>query len=104
MVQLGQPGDQGVGQISDMLFTVADLLPGCILLEVNMQGAALGDVGIWNSHFRVGGAVGSTVETSCQSAPCMAAFMMLHLTNTSSCYIEDVSLPFIVCQELSLTH
>ena len=90
MIQLGQPKDQGVGQISDMLFTVADLLPGCILLEVNMKGNNPGDVAIWNSHFRVGGAVGSTVETSCQSSPCMAAFMMLHITTTASVYIEDM--------------
>ena len=73
-----------------MLFTVADLLPGCILLEVNMKGSSIGNVAIWNSHFRVSGAVSSTVETSCQSAPCMAAFMMLHLINSSSAYLENV--------------
>ncbi|KAF2095560.1 pectin lyase-like protein [Rhizodiscina lignyota] len=92
MVQLGQSGDQGVGQISDMLFTVADVLPGCILLEINMKGAALGDVGIYNSHFRIGGALGSTVETSCQSttSPCLADFLLLHLTPTSSAYVENM--------------
>jgi glucan 1,3-beta-glucosidase len=32
LVQLGEPGDFGVGQISDMFFTVADVLPGCKLV------------------------------------------------------------------------
>jgi glucan 1,3-beta-glucosidase len=32
LVQLGKPGDFGVGQISDMIFTVADVLPGCKLV------------------------------------------------------------------------
>lgn len=91
MVQVGFPGQVGVAQISDMLFTVADVLPGCILLQVNMAGFSQGDVGIWNSHFRVGGAAGSAVETKCQNVPpCKAAFLMLHLTPTASVYIEDM--------------
>ena len=92
MVRLGGPGDVGVGQISEMLFTVADILPGCILFEVNMAGSNPGDVGTWNTHFRVGGAMGSKVETGCtnDNAPCQAAFMLLHLKPTASIYIEDM--------------
>ncbi|KUJ06906.1 pectin lyase-like protein [Mollisia scopiformis] len=91
MVQIGLPGQIGVAQISDMLFTVADVLPGCILLQINMAGLSQGDVGLWNSHFRVGGAAGSAVETKCQDfMPCKAAFLLLHLTPTTSVYIEDM--------------
>jgi glucan 1,3-beta-glucosidase len=92
MVQVGNPGDIGIAQFSDMLFTVADILPGCILLEVNMAGANPGDVGSWNTHFRVGGALGSEVETGCQDGnnPCKAAFLLLHLTESASMYIEDM--------------
>jgi glucan 1,3-beta-glucosidase len=32
MVQLGKPGEVGVGQISNMLFTVSDVLQGCKLV------------------------------------------------------------------------
>lgn len=32
MVQVGNPGDVGVAQISDMMFTVADVLQGCKLV------------------------------------------------------------------------
>jgi glucan 1,3-beta-glucosidase len=49
-------------------------------------------VALWNSHFRVGGAAGSKVQTNCAGAPssCKAAFGLLHLTSTSSAYIEDM--------------
>lgn len=33
MVKVGNPGDVGVAQISDMLFTVADVLQGCQLVS-----------------------------------------------------------------------
>lgn len=46
MVKVGNAGDVGVAQFSDMLFTVADVLQGCILLEVNIAGKNPGDVGV----------------------------------------------------------
>ena len=55
MIKVGANGEKGVAQFSDMLFTVADVLQGCTLLEVNIAGNSPGDVGFWNSHFRVGG-------------------------------------------------
>ncbi|RHZ59231.1 hypothetical protein CDV55_106081 [Aspergillus turcosus] len=92
MVKVGNAGDVGVAQFTDMLFTVADVLQGCKLVEVNMAGAAPGDVGFWNSHFRIGGAVGSKVQTNCYGTPdqCKAAWGLLHLTSTSSAYIENM--------------
>ena len=55
MIKVGGSGDKGVAQFSDMLFTVADVLQGCTLLEVNIAGNSPGDVGFWNTHFRIGG-------------------------------------------------
>ena len=55
MIKVGNPGDVGVSHFLDMLFTVADVLPGCTLAEVNMAGNSPGDVAFWNSHFRIGG-------------------------------------------------
>ena len=55
MVKVGGNGDRGVAQFSDMLFTVADVLQGCTLLEVNTAGNSPGDVGFWNTHIRIGG-------------------------------------------------
>ena len=93
MIKVGNPGDTGVAQFSDMLFTVADLVPGCTLLEVNMAGSKPGDVGFWNTHFRVGGAMGSLVQTGCNGAApadCKAAFALIHLKPSSSAYIENM--------------
>ena len=90
MIQVGQPGEVGVAQFSDLLFTVADILPGCKLVEVNMAGAQAGDVGFFNSHFRIGGARGSRVETHCgDPATCTAARLCAHLTARSSSYWEN---------------
>jgi glucan 1,3-beta-glucosidase len=74
-----------------MLIGFSDVLQGCTLVEVNIAGNSPGDVGFWNSHFRVGGAAGSKVQTNCSGSPasCPAAFMLMHLTSTSSAYIEN---------------
>lgn len=91
MFQVGKPGEVGLAGITDMLFTVSDILPGTILVEVNMAGVNPGDVSFHNTHFRIGGAADSRLETACQteSDPCPAAFLVMHLTNTSSSYIEN---------------
>jgi glucan 1,3-beta-glucosidase len=92
VVKVGNPGDQGVAQISEMRFTVSDVLPGAIIVQVNMAGSP-GDVGIWNSVITVGGTKDSKVTTSCQdqdTTTCKAAFLSMHLTASSSAYIENV--------------
>lgn len=92
MIRFGYPGDIGVLHVSDMMFTVADVLPGCQVVEVNIAGNSQGDVGFWNTHFRIGGAAGSLIETKCQGSPadCKAAWGLLRLTSTSSAYIENM--------------
>ena len=93
LVRVGLPGEKGTAQFTDMLFTVSDILPGCILLEVNMAGLQPGDVGFWNTHIRVGGATDSAIRTKCASndaRSCQAAFMLVHLTASSSTYIENM--------------
>jgi hypothetical protein len=91
MLQVGKPGEVGVAEFTDVLFTVSDVLPGAILVEVNMRGASQGDVSFHNSHYRIGGAAGSKTETACQttSDPCPAAFLLTHLTESASVYIEN---------------
>jgi glucan 1,3-beta-glucosidase len=91
LLRVGEPGDVGIAEVSDMLMTVSDLLPGTILIEVNMAGTSPGDVSFHNTHTRVGGAADSRVETACQSEsqPCKAAFMHAHLAKSSSSYWEN---------------
>jgi glucan 1,3-beta-glucosidase len=90
MVKVGNPGDVGVAQMSDFLFTVAADLPGAVLVEVNMAGSKPGDVGFFNSHFRVGGARGSKLFGACsRPETCLGARLNAHLTPSSSSYWEN---------------
>ncbi|KAK3356868.1 family 55 glycoside hydrolase [Lasiosphaeria hispida] len=90
MVRVGEPGEVGVAQMSDFVFTVAEILPGAVLVEVNMAGGVPGDVGFFNCHFRIGGARGSAARTGCASPrDCLAARLALHLAPTSSAYWEN---------------
>lgn len=90
VVKVGNANDVGVAQISDMRFTVAEPLAGAKIMEWNMAGASNGDVGIWNSIVNIGGMRDSTVSASCQSQnPCQAAHTGMHLTSTSSVYVQN---------------
>ncbi|KAJ5583228.1 Pectin lyase fold/virulence factor [Penicillium sp. DV-2018c] len=92
VVQLGNPGDVGVIEIQDMRISVGEILPGAKLIEVNAAGNEPGDVGLWNTMAMVGGTADTSIATACTSQDpkdCMAAFMVMHLTETSSAYIEN---------------
>ncbi|KAG5985399.1 hypothetical protein E4U55_003627 [Claviceps digitariae] len=93
VVQVGKPGDVGTAQIQDMRFTVADILPGAIVVQIQAAGSQPGDVALWNSLITVGGTLGAPAITgSCKNAstPCKAAFLGLHLAKDSSAYVENV--------------
>ncbi|KAG0133222.1 pectate lyase superfamily protein-domain-containing protein [Tuber indicum] len=93
VVRVGNAGEVGVAQITDMIITTADVLNGAILMEVNMAGNSPGDVGFWNTHFRIGGTVDTKVNTNCagpDASACKATFLMLHITTTGSPYIENM--------------
>jgi glucan 1,3-beta-glucosidase len=115
MVKVGKKGDIGDVEISDMLFTVKGGTAGCILMEWNIHAKSQGSAAMWDTHFRVGGAVGSDLQAKdCPKLAenlnsryvkmlymflvvlpkltayrCMAASLMLHLTSESSAYIEN---------------
>lgn len=52
---------------------------------------------MWDTHFRIGGAAGTNLGSNeCnKNSPgfkesCKAAYLALHLTPSSSCYLENV--------------
>ena len=96
MFQVGKVGDVGTIEISDMLFTSKGALPGLVLVEWNVQARSQGSVGIWDSHFRVGGSYGTQLQVSqCPlqgglPASCVGANMMLHVTPKANGYFENV--------------
>jgi glucan 1,3-beta-glucosidase len=89
VIKVGEEGDTGVAQFTDLVFTVKDVLPGAVLLEVNMAGLKPGDVGFFNTHFRLGGARGTETNRCKTTQDCRASHIAAHLTKTSSSYWEN---------------
>ena len=95
MVKVGNAGDVGSLEIVEMLFTVKGPTAGAILLEWNVKASSAGAAGMWDTHFRVGGALGSDLDMSkCAkgtvSDDCIAASLLFHVTKQSSGYFENV--------------
>ncbi|KAI1327924.1 pectate lyase superfamily protein-domain-containing protein [Xylariaceae sp. FL0255] len=97
MVSVGTSGSTGVVEISDMLFTVSGPTAGAILVEWDIAESSQGSAGMWDSHFRVGGAVGSQLQfdqcpwtESSVNADCIAATLLFHITSSASAYLENV--------------
>ncbi|KAI0384726.1 pectate lyase superfamily protein-domain-containing protein [Hypomontagnella monticulosa] len=85
MVQVGNPGDSGILEISDMLFTVKGPTAGAVLMEWNIHESSQGSAAMWDSHFRVGGASGTNLQladcltgATSVNTNCMAASMLMH--------------------------
>jgi glucan 1,3-beta-glucosidase len=93
MVEVGHIGSKGSVEISDMLFTVRGQTAGAVLMLWNIQEDKQGSAAMWDSHFRVGGAVGSNLQAAdCPKlrSRCMAATILLHLSSKSTGYFENI--------------
>ncbi|KAG9760638.1 pectin lyase-like protein, partial [Aureobasidium melanogenum] len=96
MVRVGQSGDVGSVELSDLLFTVSGPTAGAILVEWNVHQGEQGSAAMWDCHFRVGGAKGSNLQledcpaSSTIDKNCMAASMLMHVTKDSSGYFENI--------------
>ncbi|KAI9159157.1 Glucan 1,3-beta-glucosidase [Paramyrothecium foliicola] len=96
MVRVGNKGDSGVVEISDMLWSVKGATAGAIMMEWNVRESIQGSAAMWDSHFRVGGAFGTELtraecpKGSSVNRDCMAAFLLFHVTTEASGYFENV--------------
>ncbi|KAH8671422.1 pectate lyase superfamily protein-domain-containing protein [Xylariales sp. PMI_506] len=97
VVRVGEPGDSGIIEMMDLLFTVQGPTRGAVLVEWNIHEIYQGSAAMWDCHFRIGGATGSDLQFSeCPklstgvNLECMAASMLLHLTPSSSGYFENL--------------
>ncbi|KAJ5624893.1 Exo-1-3-beta-D-glucanase [Penicillium lagena] len=98
-LQIGQSGDVGSVEMSDLIITTKGPAPGAILVEWNVAASSQGSAGMWDVHVRVGGAAGTELQSSnCPKTPhaitkpkasCIAAFLLLHITEKASAYIEN---------------
>ncbi|KAK3063140.1 hypothetical protein LTR53_019042, partial [Teratosphaeriaceae sp. CCFEE 6253] len=104
VVQIGKPGEGGSIEWSDMIVSTQGQQRGATLFEYNLNSPSSSPSGIWDVHARVGGFAGSNLQLAdCPTTPtvnvtadnldqdCIAAFMSMHLTKTSSgLYLENV--------------
>jgi len=72
MIKVGNPGDIGVAQMTDFLFTAASNLPGATLVEVHMAGEKPGDVGFFNTHFWI---ASGTIRTCAHFKPTASVYL-----------------------------
>lgn len=94
-VRVGEIGDVGRLEIVDMLFTVKGPTAGAIMVEWNILASRPGDAGMWDSHIRVGGGIGTDLDIEkCPKGGfnegCMCVSLLLHVTHDASGYFENV--------------
>lgn len=96
VIKVGNAGDKGIVELSDLIFTSKGETAGAVFVEWNLEAEGPGQAGIWDCHVRVGGTDGSgLISSRCPAlragvAPgCKGGSMMLHLTPSGSGYFEN---------------
>jgi len=97
--QVGQPGDTGAVEMSDLIFETLGPQPGAILVEWNVAETSQGASGMWDVHMRIGGSAGTGLQSDkCSKNPtdiaaantgCEGAFLLLHVTSQATIYLEN---------------
>ncbi|KAK4216626.1 pectate lyase superfamily protein-domain-containing protein [Rhypophila decipiens] len=93
--KVGNPGDVGNIEITDMMFNVRAPAAGAVVVEWNVKAASQGSAAMWDSHVRIGGSIGSNLQAkdcpwgSDVDPNCFAAAMMMHITPGASGYFEN---------------
>ncbi|KAK6335693.1 hypothetical protein TWF696_002458 [Orbilia brochopaga] len=101
--QVGKPGEEGIVEMSDLLFQTQGPAAGAILMEWNIRSPQGQNVsGMWDVHFRIGGSHGTQLGSdNCRKTPdskvhagldsaCISAFMLLHIGKTASLVMENM--------------
>ncbi|KAF2416329.1 family 55 glycoside hydrolase [Tothia fuscella] len=98
--RVGNKGDVGRVEMSELIFETMGPTPGAVLMEWNLQEDAPGSAGMWDVHWRIGGTAGTQLQSDhCSKTPsikvttpdpaCTAAFLLLHITSTAELYMEN---------------
>ena len=95
---MGEGGQRGVAEISDLMFTTNGPTAGAILIQWNIHQDKQGSAAMWDVIVRVGGAKGTdlTLEQCpwtriLEKVPdkCTASTLMLHVKSYASIYMEN---------------
>ncbi|KAJ6574548.1 exo-beta-1,3-glucanase [Mycena capillaripes] len=96
VVQVGNAGDVGIVEMSDLVVTTTGGSAGAIGIEWNLEATSPGAAGVWDVHVRLGGAMGTNINaakcptTSVSAATCASAFLGIHITSSGTGYFENV--------------
>ena len=97
--QVGQPGDVGNVEMSDLVFETLGPAPGATMIEWNVAGQSQGSAAMWDVHVRIGGTAGTKLQSDTCSMvnntaqkvtpECFGAYQLFHATEKSSVYLEN---------------
>ncbi|KAJ3169315.1 hypothetical protein HK101_011499 [Irineochytrium annulatum] len=104
VVRVGNSGDQGLVELSDLIISTRGPAPGALLVQWNVheRSGHQGEAGMWDVQFRVGGAAGTNLQAGqCQitdavnsgstaNPACIGAWGHMHITSKASGYFENV--------------
>ena len=103
VIQVGDENSSNINvQMSDLVISTNGPAQGAILMEWNTKGDGTpGANGLWDVHWRIGGYAGSNLQSDkCSRADagqpqtvsqnCFGAFLLFHMTEKSSAYLENV--------------
>ncbi|KAF8634219.1 hypothetical protein AX17_004266 [Amanita inopinata Kibby_2008] len=96
VLKVGNAGDKGAVEISDMVISTTGGSQGAIGIEWNIAGSSSGAAGLWDVHIRLGGTEGTNINAancpqgSTDVTTCSSAFLGLHITPSGSGYFENL--------------
>jgi glucan 1,3-beta-glucosidase len=62
LFRVGNPGESGTVEISELVFETKGPAPGAIMVEWNIKATSPGAAGMWDSHWRIGGTAGTELQ------------------------------------------
>jgi glucan 1,3-beta-glucosidase len=97
VVLVGNPGQRGIVEWSDMIVSTHGATAGAILIQWNLASTTSSLSGMWDVHTRIGGFTGSNLQLSqCSSSNgvvksnCIAAWMNMYIAPTATgLYMEN---------------
>jgi len=97
--QVGEAGQTGNVEMSDLIFQTEGPQPGAVLVEWNLAETSQGASGMWDVHMRIGGSAGTQLQsntcaknptvTAPANANCEGAFLLLHVNKGATIYLEN---------------
>jgi glucan 1,3-beta-glucosidase len=87
VLRVGQPGETGTVELSDMIISTQGAQSGAILIEWNLEAPSSSPAGMWDVHTRVGGFAGSQLQVSIFDAA--GSFQVCLLTRTDCSMCQD---------------